>query len=355
MIDVARYHSFIKYQRICFMKHIVVLKSLLFSLLAISCVVVAGDYQELDINILKSTEGVSEQKKTRGSCGGNYLCNLSINCLSVCGRLLVNGIDFSTLVGTPGPAGPTGATGPVGPAGAQGIPGCQGIQGIPGIAGPVGPMGAAGATGPAGAQGIQGIQGLPGPQGVQGIPGVVGPVGPMGATGATGQAGAQGIQGTPGAAGSVGPMGATGAQGPAGLAGGILGYGYIYTLTQVDKVDIGAPILFDSNGPLLGIAHGLGTSPVVINNSGVYAITFSVSGTQPNQFALFVNGSPASSTVYSSNAGNQQNTGQVILTLEAGDAITIVNYSSEKAIDIAHVTGGKQQNVKASVLILQLA
>lgn len=137
--------------------------------------------------------------------------------------------------------------------------------------------------------------------------------------------------------------------------GGLGGYGYIYTLTQAATVAIEAPILFDSNGPLLGVTHTPGSSAIGIVNAGTYAITFSVSGTEPNQFAIFVNGVPDASTIYGSGAGTQQNTGHAILTLGAGDVITIVNHSSAAAGTLAPLVGGTQVNVRASVLISRLA
>jgi hypothetical protein len=184
-----------------------------------------------------------------------------------------------------------------------------------------------------------------------GSTGATGPTGPSGSMGVTGATGATGVAGS---TGSTGPTGATGATGAAGT-GGIVGYGYIYTLTQAATVALEAPILFDSNGPLLGITHTLGSSAIAVVNAGTYAINFSVSGTEPNQFALFVNGVAASSTVYGSGAGTQQNSGQAILILGAGDTLTLVNHSSAAAVTLAPVVGGTQANVMASVLIERLA
>ncbi len=60
--------------------------------------------------------------------------------------------------------------------------------------------------------------------------------------------------------------------------------------------------------------------------------------------------------IYGSGAGTQQNTGQAILSLSAGDQITIVNhYSSAGGIALAPTIGGTQTTVNASVLIIQLA
>jgi hypothetical protein len=195
----------------------------------------------------------------------------------------------------------------------------------------VGPSDIEGPTGPMGPQGIPGIAGVAGPQGPSGVEGPMGPTGP---------------QGIPGVAGVAGPQGPTGP--------GILGYGYIYNLTA-GTVAIEAPVIFDSNGPLLGITHATPSPSIVIVNAGTYSFTFSVSGSEPNQFALFVNGIPDTSTIYGSGAGTQQNTGMAILTVPAEATITLVNHSSAAAATLASVIGGTQANVNASMVIVRLA
>ena len=136
---------------------------------------------------------------------------------------------------------------------------------------------------------------------------------------------------------------------------GILGYGYVYALTQAATVAIEGDVLFDSNGPLSGVTHTAGSASIQVVSAGTYAITFSVSGTEPNQFALTVNGVPNPSTIYGSGAGTQQNTGFTILTLGAGDTLTLRNHTSAAAVTLAPNVGGTQDNVRASVHILRIA
>ena len=236
------------------------------------------------------------------------------------GDLRVCGFLFAT-----GAVGSTGATGPTGPAG-----------------GPVGATGATGNTGPA-------VSGSTGSTGSTGSPGVTGSTGSSGSTGATGAS----VTGSTGLAGSTGSTGTTGSTGQTG-AGGVLGFGYIYALTP-QTVAVDAPVLFDSNGPLSGITHAPASSDIVVVSAGTYSVTFSVSGTEPNQFAIFVNGVANTSTVYGSGAGTQQNTGQAILILGTGDTLTLVNYSSAAAVTLASVVGGTEANVTASVLLVRLA
>lgn len=321
----------------------------------------ASDLMTLDEQLALSILEYGADDQTRGHmCDEKVerICKLCTNYLTVCGRLCVKGIDYSNLTALATAlqkAGLSGATGPTGPKGATGATG-------PG-AGATGATGPRGATGPTGATGATGI-GATGPTGPRGPgSGATGATGPRGATGPTGPgAGATGATGPTGAAGATGPAGATGlrgatgATGPTGATGtgGILGYGYIYNLTA-GTVAVEAPILFSNNGALVGITHTPGLSGITVVNAGTYSIIFSVSGTEPNQFAIFVNGNPETSTVYGSGAGTQQNTGDAILTLGAGDVITIVNHSSAAAVTLASVVGGTQANVSASVHILRLA
>jgi hypothetical protein len=142
-----------------------------------------------------------------------------------------------------------------------------------------------------------------------------------------------------GSTGPQGPSGLTGSQGPAGQTGptGAVGqpnYGYVYNLAA-QTVAIEAPVVFDSNGPLSGFTHVTSTPGIVVVTAGTYRVDFSASGTQVDQFALFDNGVAVLGTTYGSGAGTQQNNGQVIVTLAAGDVLTLVNHSSAAGIGLA--------------------
>jgi len=204
--------------------------------------------------------------------------------------------------------------------------------------------------------GPRGPMGLQGPAGPQGNPGVAGPAGPIGLTGSAGPAG---LQGPIGLTGSVGPQGP---QGPIGLTGSVgpqgppvtSEYAYVYDLAP-QTVAIEGDVTFDGNGPTSpGIAHTAGTAQVLITSAGVYSVTFSVSGVEPSQFALFVNGAPIIETVYASGAGTQQNNGQAMLYLSPGDILTLRNHSSAAAVTLQTLAGGTQTNVLASIMIERL-
>ena len=71
--------------------------------------------------------------------------------------------------------------------------------------------------------------------------------------------------------------------------------------------------------------------------------------------SLFVNGAVVPGTTYGSGAGTQQNIGQAILTLAAGNVLTVVNHSSAAAVGLAALIGGTQATANASVTIEKLA
>ena len=139
------------------------------------------------------------------------------------------------------------------------------------------------------------------------------------------------------------------------LGGGIgssSSYGYVYALTQAATVALEAPVLWDTAGPLNGVVFTPGSGNVTVAKAGLYKVEFSVSGTEPNQFAIAVNGTANASTIYGSGAGTQQNTGFAILTLAAGDVLSVINHSSSGgAVTLAPNVGGTQNNVRASIII----
>jgi len=122
-------------------------------------------------------------------------------------------------------------------------------------------------------------------------------------------------------------------------------------------VPLETAVNFSDNGVrTAGITHALGSSTIVIVTAGDYKVTFSVSGTEPNQFALFLNGVMVAGTDYGSGAGTQQNNGQAILSIGANDLLTLVNHTSAAAVSLAATPpiGGTVAAVNASVLLQKL-
>ena len=114
-------------------------------------------------------------------------------------------------------------------------------------------------------------------------------------------------------------------------------------------------MLFSENGILTsGITHAPGTAGVTLTSAGDYKVSFSVSGVEPGQFALFINDAMVAGTVYGSGAGTQQNSGQAIITIGANDVLTLRNHSSAAAVGLQTLAGGTQANANASLLIQKL-
>jgi len=199
--------------------------------------------------------------------------------------------------------------------------------------------------------GVQGATGAPGSPGAAGSDGAAGPTG---ATGPAGPTGADGPTGPAGTGGTAGTDGATGPAGPTGPANGLSEYAYIFN-TSAQTVPVEADVTFGENGvSTAGISHAPGSAGIAFTTAGTYKVAYSVSGVEPGQFALFVNGAEVSGSTYGSGAGTQQNTGQVIVTLGANDVLTVRNHSSSAAVTLQTLAGGTQANVNASVSIEKL-
>lgn len=215
-------------------------------------------------------------------------------------------------------------------------------SGTPGSSGATGP---AGAAGEAGASADGGATGSTGPAGATGLTGPTGIAGVAGATGATGAAGTAGIAGTAGANGTNGTAGSD----------AVSGYTYIYNV-GAQVVAIAGSVTFDTNGPnTVGFTHTAGTSAISVVNAGVYSVSFSVTGTETNQMAVFLNGAAVPGSTYGSGAINQQNNGHVIFSVPAGGVITIRNNTSAAATTLQTLAGGSAVIANASITVEQLS
>lgn len=229
-----------------------------------------------------------------------------------------------------------GPQGEIGPGGFPGPAGLTGPQGAQGDAGPQGPVGPRGAIGPTGGQGIVGAQGPAGPNG------------PLGATGATGAAG------TTGAMGPTGIQGLTGAQ---GATGGFLG-SFAWAVNPAVQANI-APnevivllgFISQSGGYSISSDGG-----VVVPDSGTYQIYF---GTLVNianaNIRLQVNGFYVFPSAFSVAQIAAALFGNVILNLNKGDVLTIVNNNSTLSFSTVEGTNALNPTTPASMSILQLS
>jgi len=134
----------------------------------------------------------------------------------------------------------------------------------------------------------------------------------------------------------------------------VSGYAYI-TNSAAQVVSVGADVTFDNSSVLTSdFAHAAGSSTITINAAGTFALWFSVSGVEPNQFAVAQNGVAIASSRYGSGAGTQQTTGMTIVTLAAGDVLSLRNSSSAAAVTLQALAGGTEANINASIMIQKL-
>ncbi|GCE17114.1 hypothetical protein KDK_09140 [Dictyobacter kobayashii] len=113
---------------------------------------------------------------------------------------------------------------------------------------------------------------------------------------------------------------------------------------------------FETNGPLTsGFTHTPGSANVIVAATGVYKIDFSTQTTQPSQFTVFDNGTPIPGTSYGSFGGSQLNHGEVIVSLTAGDDVTLVNHTSLTAVDLQTDTGGTTPVINAALDLERLS
>lgn len=234
------------------------------------------------------------------------------------------------IMGPPGANGVTGATGPVGPQGPQGA------QGVTGPTGPVGPTGPQGPQGPQGLQGLQGVQGVTGPQGETGATGPVGPQGPQGLQGVQGATGATGATGPQGAIGPTGPTGPTGPQGAAGT--GLIAYGGLYGTTTDAVALTTTPVALPLGTQMPSSNLTYGTNSVTVTDAGTYELAYGVRGSMSDGSSLTVsvgqNGTAIASTTITDalTSGTPSSVhGQTIVTLSAGDVLTLLASDSGSA------------------------
>jgi hypothetical protein len=133
-------------------------------------------------------------------------------------------------------------------------------------------------------------------------------------------------------------------------------YAYIYNTGSQD-VSVSASILFATNGPITsGIFHAPSSGSIIITVAGTYQVIFIITTTLSSQFGLFLNGVVLPDSIYGSGTTLTGPPGQVILSANVGDVLTVCNYSSVPSVaNLPISAGGTQINVNASISIVQLA
>ncbi|WP_454052044.1 BclA C-terminal domain-containing protein [Clostridium sp. Marseille-Q7071] len=146
----------------------------------------------------------------------------------------------------------------------------------------------------------------------------------------------------------------SGATGPNDLTGaGITSYGYFYSPGTALGLEVflgGASLTLTNNGVVVGLTHTPGNAQVTVNNASDYEVEFIVATTigVNAAFAIAVNGTIQTNINYSVLVATGEVSGQGILTLAAGDQITIVNNS------LIPVTLSLASTVSISLTVKQL-
>jgi hypothetical protein len=109
----------------------------------------------------------------------------------------------------------------------------------------------------------------------------------------------------------------------------------------------GADVPFSNNGPLVNITHTAGTTTVTVTIAGVYQIDYSVSITAGvgAVIALAVNGTVDPSTPVPALVATGVLSGTAMLTLAAGDVITLRNNSATPLVLTLAPNVGAQLNL----------
>jgi hypothetical protein len=106
----------------------------------------------------------------------------------------------------------------------------------------------------------------------------------------------------------------------------------VYQLATIldATVAAGSDLSFSNNGPLSGVTHTAGSNSIVVPSAGVYLVTYNVTMTAGvgSVVAVSVNGTVAPSTSLSAVVATGQVHGSAMLTLTAGDIISLTNYSA---------------------------
>ncbi len=177
-----------------------------------------------------------------------------------------------------------------------------------------------------------------------------GQTGPTGATGLAGPTGATGLTGLTGVTGITGPSGPSGPTGASGA--GLNAYGYIYVLASPTGTTVPAEtdITFTNNGPLVGVTHIANSGSLATSTAGQFEVDWKVNLTSGvgSAFAVAVNGTVDPSTNVNVLVATGQVSGDSIITLAAGDVVTLRNNS------VVAATLDQSPGVGASMTIKQL-
>jgi hypothetical protein len=109
----------------------------------------------------------------------------------------------------------------------------------------------------------------------------------------------------------------------------------------------GADVPFSNNGPLSGVTHTAGTTTVTVPTAGSYQIDYDISYTAGvgASIAIAINGTVDASTNIPLLVATGDLSGTAILTLAAGDVLTLRNNSATPLTLTLAPDVGSQLNV----------
>lgn len=110
-----------------------------------------------------------------------------------------------------------------------------------------------------------------------------------------------------------------------------------------------------NNTAIITTIPSSGDITIGVGGGGVYKISYSVSGVEPNAFAIFVNGVKSSGSVYGSGAGTQQNGGLSVITLIDGDVVSLRTDNCPAAITLALAGTTDTDQVIASIVFEKMS
>jgi hypothetical protein len=121
----------------------------------------------------------------------------------------------------------------------------------------------------------------------------------------------------------------------------------VYDTSGSQVVTAGTDVTFDSNGPLSGVTHTAGTAAVTVPIAGTYQIYYAVNITAGTgaTISIAVNGTVDASTSIDLLSATGETSGDTMLTLAAGDVLTLRNSSVATPFTTSTTNVGAQLDV----------
>jgi hypothetical protein len=111
-------------------------------------------------------------------------------------------------------------------------------------------------------------------------------------------------------------------------------------------------LTFSDNGDMTsGFVHVPGTADVIVNVAGEYEVSYTVLAGTFNQFRLDKNGLGVPGTVFASGGGDIPTGGTTILSISAGDTLTVFFNGIAGGTGLGGNLGGPSTHTNASLVI----